>query len=372
MPISKRRRLADFSNLVLGTDKAMRIRTSQFLSATVLMLGCIGVMHVVQSNGHIEMPGLSLWALCSIGGLIVFYSLIRSGASQRLRDPSLAVWQMLFAIGCNAVAFIIAGHARGITLPILAVILMFGMFGMSMQQVAFIALYGLLCFGLSALYVTRYTNPVESPELMLSYVLIVVVVLSATTFLTWRLRQMSDRIRHQRTELEKALEKIKDIAVRDELTGAYNRRFMLEKMREETSRADRDSQSLLFVILDVDHFKAVNDSLGHQAGDLALQALVQVCQKNIRNHDALGRWGGEEFLILLTQTNAALGLASVERIRAQVASTPVEIFTSTLTLTVSIGVTAYLPGEDIEKTLARADQALYAAKGQGRNQTVWA
>ncbi len=372
MPASISHRLIRLWGWVLGTDKAMRLRTSQFLLAAALMLGCVAVMHLVRSSGYAVMPGFSLWAGCSCSGLVVFYCLIRSGASLSLQDPSLAFGQMLFAIACNAAAFVIAGPARGITLPILSVILMFGMFGLSLRQVVLVALYGLLLFGLAALYVAKFEQPQQALSLMLAYVLMVVVVLSATTFLTWRLRQMGARIRRQRAELETALEKIKVIAVRDELTGAFNRRFMLEKMREETSRAGRDTQSLLFAILDIDHFKAVNDSLGHQAGDRALQALVQIVQRNIRSHDVLGRWGGEEFVVLLTQTQAEAGLANLERIREQVSSTPIEIFTSHLNLTVSIGVTAYLPGEDLERTLARADQALYAAKARGRNQTVWA
>lgn len=356
---------------VLGTEKAMRIRTSQFLLAAVLLVACVGVLYFMRAIGIEGMGDVDTWAVFSCAGLAVIYGLIRSGFSLRMADPSLAYWQMLYAIGCNAAAFIVAGHGRGVSLPILSVILMFGMFGLSMRQVVAIAVYGLVLFGLAAGYVLQHLTTDEPAGLFGAYVFMVFVVLSATTFLTWRLQQMSAYMRNQKNKLALALDKIQQIATRDELTGTANRRFMLEKMREEAQRADRSAMPLLFAILDIDHFKQINDSHGHQAGDCALQAFSAVVQNNIRGHDTLARWGGEEFVILLTGTDASLGLVCLERIRAKVAETDIPVGHTALKLTVSIGVTQYCSGEDTEKTMARADAALYAAKARGRNQIVW-
>ncbi|HEY8904665.1 MAG TPA: GGDEF domain-containing protein, partial [Rhodoferax sp.] len=122
----------------------MRIRTTQFLLASLLMLASVGVLYFMRAVGIEGMGDVDTWAVFSCGGLAVIYLLIRSGFSLRAADPSLAFWQMLYAIACDAAAFIIAGHGRGVALPILSVILMFGMFGLSMRQVVTVALYGLV------------------------------------------------------------------------------------------------------------------------------------------------------------------------------------------------------------------------------------
>jgi diguanylate cyclase (GGDEF)-like protein len=132
----------------------------------------------------------------------------------------------------------------------------------------------------------------------------------------------------------------------------------------------RNFKPLLFAILDIDHFKHVNDHYGHQAGDVALQAFASLVQSAIRGNDILARWGGEEFVILFTETDISVGLVCLERIRTQVAEAEIVVGGAFLKLTVSMGVTQYCRGETIEKAMARADAALYSAKAQGRNQIV--
>lgn len=368
MPLFKH--LERFVDLMLGTDKAMRIRTSQFLLAALLMVICVGLMYLVRSSGTLGIGNVDAWAFSSCAGLVVIYTLIRSGFSLSRPDPSLAFWQMLFAIACDAVAFVISGQGRGIALPILAVILMFGMFGLSMQQVVLVALYGSLLFGMAAAYVLAHLTANEPAGLVVAYGLMVLVVFLASTFLTWRLLQITAYIRKQRNEIKLALERIQEIATRDELTGLFNRRFVQERMSEEASRSDRDGQPLLIAILDIDHFKRFNDDYGHHAGDVALYTFAKVVQANVRGHDVLGRWGGEEFVILLPNTTLQTGMDCLERIREKVEITSASVDAQVLQMTVSIGLTEHVPNEHPDKTMARADAALYAAKAQGRNQLV--
>lgn len=358
-------------NALLGTEKAMRIRTSQFLLAALLMLASVGVLYFMRAAGIEGMGDVDTWAAFSCGGLVVIYALIRSSFSLRMADPSLAFWQMLYAIACNAAAFIIAGHGRGVSLPILSVILMFGMFGLSMRQVIFVAVYGVFLFVWAAAYTLKHLATNESVDLLAAYVFMVFVVLSATTFLTWRLQQMSAHMRNQKNQLALALDKIGQIATRDDLTGIANRRFMLEKIQDEIQRAERTGQPLLLAMLDIDHFKQINDKHGHPAGDLVLQAFVAVVQSAIRGNDTLARWGGEEFVILLTETELSVGLVCLERVLAKVAEAEILAGDACLKLTVSIGVTPYHDRDGFEKTMARADTALYQAKAQGRNRLVW-
>lgn len=361
------RRVGDY---LLGEQKSMRIRTSQFLLAAMLMLACMGVLYFMRTVGTKGMGDVDTWALICSAGLVVFYVLIRSGFSLRMQDPSLAFFQMLFAIACNAIAFVIAGNGRGVALPILSVILMFGMFGLSMRQVMLVAVYGLALFGAAAVYTWHYVTTDEPAGIFVAYVCMLFIVLSATTFLTWRLQQMGAYMRKQKNQLALALDQIQQIATRDELTGLANRRFMLEKMREEVQRAQRTSSPLLVAMFDIDHFKRVNDKYGHQVGDRALQVFSSVVQNNLRANDTLARWGGEEFVALLTDTDVSVGKTCLERVRVKVADIAMSVGDDCLKMTVSIGTTPHRIGDTIEKTLLRADVALYAAKAQGRNQIV--
>lgn len=288
-------RLDRLRNLLLGTDRHMRIRTSQAGLASLVMLAGIANMYVLAWHGEAVLRGVAIWSAVCIVGLLLVYGLIRSGFSLRWADPSLAMPQMLYAIACNAAAFVLAGHGRGITLSLLAVILMFGMFGMSMRQVVVVALYAMGWFGAAMLMAVEQSVTDESAVLYATYFFMVVIVLFCTTILTHRLGVMRAHTRSQKAQLLQALEKIQRIATRDELTGTANRRFMTELMREEIQRADRTDAPLMVAILDIDYFKRVNDSYGHQAGDRCLQEFARVVQASIRATDRLPAGAGRSF-----------------------------------------------------------------------------
>ncbi|WP_143029229.1 diguanylate cyclase [Rhodoferax sp. OV413] len=348
----------------------MRIRTRQGALAAVLMLTCIAEMYWVAAHGVADYRAVGVWSIFSMGGLVLFFGLIRSGVSLRWQDPSMAFVQMLYAVACNAVAFVIAGHARGVTLPLLSVILMFGIFGMSIRQLALVAVYSVGLFSAAIAYELTYPSTDEEPVVFGAYLVMVLIVLSGSTYLTWRLTQIREHVRSQKKQLTEALEKIQQIAIRDELTSAVNRRHMQELLRVEVQRSVRIASPLLIAVLDIDHFKRINDSYGHQAGDRALQAFVEVVQAGIRGTDTLARWGGEEFLVMLTDAPMELGAVCMSRVRTQVQDMLVSYNGIDIRFTVSIGLTQYRPGESVAKTIGRADEALYAAKAQGRNQVV--
>ncbi|MDT9001924.1 GGDEF domain-containing protein [Paucibacter sp. APW11] len=160
---------------------------------------------------------------------------------------------------------------------------------------------------------------------------------------------------------------IQRLTRRDPLTDCWNRRALSEAMEREHARLQRGSRYTL-VMVDMDHFKRLNDTLGHAAGDLALQALVQALMPCVRDIDMLGRLGGEEFCVLLPDTDLAGAALVAERMRANLEAHPFEYQGKTWPLTASFGI-AEAGREEIsaEQVLMRADQALYQAKAQGRN-----
>lgn len=161
----------------------------------------------------------------------------------------------------------------------------------------------------------------------------------------------------------------------DVLTGWYNRRYLQVRLVEELARAKRDSTSLACLILDIDHFKRVNDSHGHAAGDAVLRELAQKIAKRIRTTDVAARYGGEEFVILLPHTDTGAGITVAESIRRAVAEDRYGAASGlSLRITVSLGVSSVAPGRGTtdfqtmgDEMLARADRALYRAKAAGRN-----
>ena len=363
------RRWADW---MLTTDKRQRIRLAMSGLAALLMVFCLVVMNSVAAAGLASTSEVRVWTACSVLGLIAVYAAIRSGWSRRFKDPALTLAQILYAITCCAAAFVIAGPARGVTLPILAIILMFGIFGLTTRQMLGVLVYSLVAFGVASGVVAARDEPDYPTVVAAAYVGMVVVVLLSSTFLTTRVQSTREHLRRQKAELAQALEQIRQLATHDDLTGLLNRRAMLDRMQLEQRRSLRSGSPLLIAQLDIDHFKVVNDTHGHAAGDLVLQSFADTVRRNVRDTDVLARWGGEEFVLLLCDTPAADAVALMERLRqaVQAMQVPVPQSGGPITVTVSIGLARHTPADPLAGTLERADQALYAAKAGGRNRVV--
>jgi diguanylate cyclase (GGDEF)-like protein len=157
------------------------------------------------------------------------------------------------------------------------------------------------------------------------------------------------------------------IATIDSLTGIFNRGHFMALLAREQQRADRYGTSFAFLMLDIDHFKRVNDTYGHPVGDEALKAMAEAASKFLRPTDTIGRFGGEEFVVLLPHTDEAGAVRAAERIRESVAQVVVPAAGPEMRLTVSVGATTYVRKTRLDQLLAGADRALYVAKAGGRN-----
>jgi len=171
-------------------------------------------------------------------------------------------------------------------------------------------------------------------------------------------------------KLEQALGTINELAIRDELTGVHNRRYLLSLIEKEKERSDRNGRAFCLCLLDIDFFKRINDTWGHAAGDTVLRAFAGIVQGKVRGSDSFGRYGGEEFLLMLPETPSADAMVLAERVRVAIEKMRCAAGGSEIALTVSIGVAEYRMGEAIGLAVARADEALYLAKSNGRNRVV--
>ena len=353
------------------TDPAQRIRLQQAALAMLLMTASAGVFVYAARVAGTAPAYVIVWTLVSLGGLVAMFVAIRSGWSRRFADPSLTLPQMLFAITSGAAAYAMAGPVRGATFAVLMVILMVGMFQLRPRAVGGVSLYALALFGAVMWWQALHNPQAFAPAVEAGHFLMLVAMLPAVSLLSSRLARLRERSRRQRHDIAQALARIQDLATRDELTGLVNRRHMSNLLERERQRSVRSGRGFSLAMVDIDHFKGVNDHYGHPVGDEVLRTFAHHAPQALRGTDVVSRWGGEEFVLLLPEAALSSARIGVERLRGRIAATPMAHLSGVpIRVTVSVGLTEHIAGESVTQTLERADRALYEAKSQGRNRTV--
>lgn len=356
-------------NWLFSTSPTLRVRSSMAMLAVLLMSGSAGVMLWLGYAGYGSLYGITLWAAAAVGGLIVMAAMVRSGMTASWRDPALTFPQIMWAITASATAYVLAGPAKGVVPGLLAVTLLFAALNLRAKQIVAVSLYAFGAFSCAVLFALNLGHG-AALEMEMGYAAVLVIMLTGCMLLSLRLYQLRGRLRKQRQELAAALEENRELASRDPLTGLLNRRHMLELLHLEQRRCLRGVRTMLLAQLDIDHFKSINDTYGHGVGDLALQTFADRVRENIRSSDVFSRWGGEEFVLLLSDTYVEGAMLTLQRVREAVQNAVIDGGPVSLKMTVSIGLAAHIAGESIEVTLDRADKALYCAKRAGRNQVV--
>lgn len=340
--------------------------------ATAMMVCCALIMRMLAQDSAMNAQAVICWATLAPTGLLVSLVLVRSGWTERFADPALSMFQMLWALSFNAMAYVIAGPVRAVILPVLVIIVMFGIFGRDRRQTLFLMLYAMALYTLAILATAYLDTPRPVSAVVVAHLTIVLLSLLAGTMMCLQVQNIRAHLRRQKNELQHALQQIQHMAMRDHLTGLINRRQMSELMALELRRCLRTGRPLLLAQLDIDHFKAINDTHGHAVGDLALQAFARTALAHLRSSDVLARWGGEEFVLLLCDTEPDAAAELLERLRGAVQAHAMPHGTGPVRMTVSIGWAQHQHEETLEESLQRADRALYDAKRGGRNRVVQA
>jgi len=299
----------------------------------------------------------------------VFWYLIHTGRNLKFQDPSMTSAQMIVSLlpPLWVMAFLDAGQARAIFLLIAIVPMLFGILALSTRQFIMVGLWFCGLYGLLLLGLWVYRPHVLNSELEILQTVAFLLVMAEITVIGGFISGLRGKLRQRNRELGAAMEQIRELVNVDSLTGVYNRRRLFEVIHEESSRYSRSPGSFSICLLDIDHFKQVNDTYGHQAGDVILKAVAQGVAGDLRTIDCFGRYGGEEFLIVLPQTPLDGARIKAERVLARVASLKFPLIGDGFQITVSIGVAEYHNDETTDDTLQRADKALYEAKDAGRN-----
>lgn len=180
-------------------------------------------------------------------------------------------------------------------------------------------------------------------------------------------RRLAAELATTNAELRAALDAANRLARHDPLTGALNRRAFFDRVRHEAAAMARHADTACVVLIDLDHFKHINDRHGHSVGDQVLAQLSRTIQRGLRQHDVLARWGGEEFMLLLPRTALSAGAEAAERLRRELAAARDPAWPEGLAVRISAGVAAWPAGTSIDDAIEAADRALYAAKAAGRD-----
>ena len=357
-------------DIFLGTDVKQRLRLTRSLLASLVFFICIGVIaYFTEIGGMDSRHGLWL-SLGMMSTCVLFYAALRSGFNQRFHDPALTLPQVLIALTWITSAYAVSGSVHGGLLILLALVMVFGILTMSARSSAISATYSLAILSATMLYKVK-TDPQNYPlDVELVYFVLVVAVIPTIAALATQITHMRDTLKNQKYELEQALAHIQKLAAHDELTGLVNRRRMTEILRDHLHNQEREPTGFAIAMLDLDHFKRINDTYGHAVGDDVLSGFAEAARQTLRKADVLSRWGGEEFLLLMPETNNGDPNTGIERLRHLLADLVISKNAPDLRVTFSAGISRFSLGENLADTIKRADDALYAAKANGRNRTV--
>ena len=351
--------------------QAQRLRKGGVALALAASAVTVAITLLVEQAGYIPAGAAATYGVAVAVICAAFYALFATGLNRKFADPSLTA-PLLVAAGV-AVSYVAyhGAEARAAFMAMYVMAFSFGVFTLRLRGLVAVAVFYLACYaavaGLSLLWRPELTDVRRELFRIIAFA----VVLGWMAYMGSYVASLRETLRLAAQQLRAALERAEALAQRDGLTGAYNRRHMMSLLAVEAARAQRGA-SLSLCLADMDNFKEINDTYGHLAGDAVLRQFAAMANAQLRATDFVARFGGEEFLVALSQTALAGAALVAERVRAVVAAASIVGLPAERRVTVSIGVAQHRPGESIEATLQRADAALYKAKDQGRNRVICA
>lgn len=302
---------------------------------------------------------------------LIFPILIITGKNLLLTDPSLTMPQVLWGLTALMITIYFTVELRPLLLMMVFVAFLFGWFHLGWMQFNLIALYTVFSYGFVIFLLYRHYHNLDMDTELLIYLGFILVVI-CFSMVSAEFIEQREKLKIKNKILEIEMQRLSDQSLHDDLTGITNRRGILNILESQKWLAERYASNYSFSIaaIDLDQFKHINDIYGHAVGDETLRAFCTIAEPTLRKIDFFGRIGGEEFLLIAPYANKEQMNNIAERLREEVQKASLIPFAPDEKITISIGVTLYMPPEGIEETLRRADAALYQAKEQGRNRVI--
>jgi diguanylate cyclase (GGDEF)-like protein len=358
---------------MFGPDRATRARSAAILLIAVMYAICCGAAYYAAGLDLIRPFAPNLLLFTSMPAYVVFFLLVRLGKTRELKDPTLMLPQNIFALLAIAFAYAAVGpNDRGVVLVLVALVMVFGMYTHKANQSVGVGLGFLVLLGMSMGILSRLDPDYYPPNLELLRFELIMGTVPTLIYSAYQITSWRNRLKLQRADLKVALEQVQQLATRDVLTGLYNRRFMQERLEDCVNRFERYGELFTIVLVDLDHFKKINDQYGHKVGDQALTAFASAAGMVLRDTDTIARWGGEEFILLLPNTSPHKATVAMERLRTTLANCTVSPNVPSLRVKFSSGIAIHNRAASLNQTLERADRALYQAKSEGRDRDITA
>jgi diguanylate cyclase (GGDEF)-like protein len=326
------------------------------------------VLWLYSYAGTISIMVPSAYFLCGLTVIGFFAVLSETNFSDRFEDHYLTVFQVVSHVAIQLGFLLAVPKIAFAFISVLFLIFGFGALRMTSRQATIT--WTLATTGLIAVFL--FTDlpvgmPVGTQTERLAAMLCFVLIIGQCAYVGLFGSTLRKTLYRRSVELKAAYRRIEELAEVDELTGAFNRRCIMRMLEAEISRAHRLNAPCAIALIDLDWFKRINDAYGHPTGDEVLRTFAITMFANVRAIDRFGRYGGEEFLLVLPDTTQQSAVGMLDRLRAIVAELEWSAFSAGMSVTMSAGVTVLRANENSDNVLARADSALYAAKAQGRN-----
>jgi diguanylate cyclase (GGDEF)-like protein len=338
--------------------------------------GMIGVSYIIDSlilltyahAGTIPATIGPAFGACGLLAVTCNIVLSETGFTERFRDHYFVAQQSIVAMAI-LLAFIYIAPEVGVMF-LCTLFLVFNFTSLRSTPLQTAVIWTAMAVGLAGLFLLT-DKPIAMPhETYLerfATMSVFILTIGRCMFLGIFSSSMRQSLYNSSIKLKEAYRRIEELAELDELTGSFNRRCIMRLLGDDIDRAHRNNTPCSIALIDLDWFKRINDTYGHPTGDEVLRAFAITVFANIRNIDRFGRYGGEEFLLVLPDTPDDAAAAIVDRLRAIIADLDWSAFSPGMRVTISAGVATLGPDETPDTFLARADRALYAAKAQGRN-----
>ncbi len=308
------------------------------------------------------------FAICGLIFVASSIALSEMGFNDRFKDHYLVAPQSIINMVIMLAFIWIAPEVGVMFLCTLFVVFSFSSLRSTPQQTAMV--WTAMAFGLAALFLLT-DKPIAMPHgnyiERFATMTVFILTIGRCMFIGIFSSAMRQSLYKSGVDLKEAYQRIEELSELDDLTGSFNRRYIMGVLDEEIARAHRSPTPCSVALIDLDWFKRINDTYGHPTGDEVLRTFAITVFANIRPIDKFGRYGGEEFLLLLPDTSGEGAARILDRLRAIIADLDWSAFSPGMQVTISAGVATLKPNETPDIILARADSALYAAKARGRN-----
>jgi diguanylate cyclase len=355
----------------LDRDKSRRLYR-------ILLVWAIGLSYLLDTliyglfalAGTIDGTVVAAYCLAGMSHVLVFSLVHWFGNVERLADPQLVAWQMGYAVAVQILGIVLAPQLVPLFIGTMSIILAFGSLRIELRTALTTWLVTFAAVGLLLASTSQSSLGLVSPSRAESILLCLSFALIAlrTTLLGYYGSAMRMKLYRINWALGRAKQDAELLAASDPLTGALSRRAILTLLEKTLKRVSRTGHPACVAMIDLDWFKSINDRFGHLKGDEVLRRVVECIRGSCRESDAIGRYGGEEFVVLFSGADQNAGTRLVERIRGALAAADWSDIGPNLKVSVSCGMASVRAGDTLNELLARADQALYEAKRGGRDQ----